>query len=82
VVRGKAAGGKIPSESPPEIGVDPESLTMCFWTHAKVDRFRTKDSVGETPTDATETVALPKKTKDWGVEAEEGFHLSSFHFMV
>jgi hypothetical protein len=32
----------------------PESLAICLQAHPKVGRFWMKDSVGETPTDATE----------------------------
>jgi hypothetical protein len=33
---------------------------MCSWIHPKGDLDGTEDSVGETPTDAVETTALPE----------------------
>ena len=39
-----------------------ESLAMCSQMHPKGDQVWMVDSVGETPTDATGTVALPGKS--------------------
>jgi hypothetical protein len=40
---------------------------MWLLTHPKDGQFRWGDSVGETPTDAVETTALPKKSLKIGV---------------
>jgi hypothetical protein len=49
---------------------EPGSLARCLETHGKVGSFRKADSVGETPTEATETVALPMKSRIIGTKSE------------
>jgi hypothetical protein len=45
---------------------NPDALAQCGLTR-QANQFRLKDSVGETPTDAVETIALPERRPTIGL---------------
>jgi hypothetical protein len=53
--------------------VEEREKSLEVWVHeAEVDRERTSESVGGTPTEATETVALPGKSATRERQVESG----------